>query len=326
MSDQLGDSSDSIDFAELSARWPQCLFIVGPTATGKSELAFELAKKLDCPILNLDSVQVHKRLVIGSALPPAWQMQEVEHQLFAFVEPGEELTAGDFRRLALNQLEKNFSGGFRQTILVGGSGFYIRALLKGMYDLAPVPEKIRAQVQSMGRDQALQKLTEIDPMAAKSINANDEYRIKRALEIGLSEGVPMAEVQKKFSQGENQFPYSYQLLGLNAPRPQLRERVSERAKKMLEQGLLDETKALLDSGYSGWRPLGSVGYRECVEFLTASASDSISREELAEKITNSTMKLIKKQSTFFRGQLDVQWLEAPSSLDQLVARISQTEL
>lgn len=290
---------------------PKCLFLVGPTASGKSELAVQLAENLKAEIVNLDSVQIYRELNVGAAKPSKKLLERVPHHFFDLAGPGEELTAADLRRHVFDFLKK-YNKEF--VVLTGGSGFYLKAILQGMYDLPKVSEEIKAQVESLGDEVAYQLLREKDPKRAEQLNANDIYRIKRALEICLSTGQSMTDAQENFAKQPEGFPYPYQLIGLQAERDWLRERVALRTEEMLKQGMIEEVKGLLDQGYESWRPLSSVGYRQVMAYLKG----DLQRDHLTAEINQSTMKLVKKQMTFFRGQFDVQWFEVGTSVEKIL--------
>lgn len=287
-------------------------FVVGSTATGKSDLALQFALKNKFEIVNSDSLQVYRSLDIGTAKPPKEEMKMCPHHLFDIVDEGESFTAADYRLKALQVIEEAFlNKNSHGLVFVGGSGFYIQALVKGMYELPPVTEEIKKKVSSMIEDKGWQGcidwLKSSDPSYAKKLNLNDKYRIQRALEMNFSSGQTVSELQESQKLKQDQaFRYSHHFFGLKVDRDVLRSRVSLRTKKMIDHGWIDEVVRLRQKGLGDWAPMKSVGYLEVQDYL----DHNFSKEELVQKVVQSTMRLAKKQSTWFRNQLEVQWSQS----------------
>ncbi len=296
------------------------IFVVGPTACGKSQVALELAEHFNGGILNCDSLQVYKRLDIGTAKPTPTEQKKVPHYLFDVLNPGDVLTAGDFRRMALAELDKALKQ--RPVFAVGGSGFYIQALENGMFEVdKPAPEidqKIRDQLAEKGLESLYAELNQLDPAYAEDLSPNDSYRIVRALIVIHDSGRKMSDLKKQFK--PEKFPYPYLKLGLNLDREQLLPRVTLRVQKMLESGFLQEVKQLLADGYESWPALYSVGYKECVEHLRG----KLPLEQLAPQIVEKTMQLAKKQRTWFKRDKDIQWLPMENPFPQAVEYVKKT--
>jgi tRNA dimethylallyltransferase len=300
------------------------VLIVGSTATGKSALAELLSVNYSGAILNCDSLQVYRRLDIGTAKPRPAQQAKVPHFLFDIRGPGEVLTAGDFRKLALEVLERELTEHI--VFGVGGSGFYIQALEKGMYDVEKPDPKIdravREELSEKGLAWMYARLQSQDPEYAEILNPNDSYRIVRALVMIRSSGKTVTELRAGFRQSE--FPFPLLKLGVSASREELLPRVERRVKDMFAQGFLDEVRALVEEGYADWPPLQSVGYKECLRYLRG----EITYGELPSLIVEKTMQLAKKQRTWFRRDAGIHWLnmenplpEALRSIDDFLARI-----
>lgn len=299
-------ASDDERIIKMSCETP-LIFIVGPTASGKSSFALEYAEKKGMHIVNADSVQVFKSLNIGTAKPTPSEMQRVAHHLFDFVDEGAEYTAADYRRDVLSLLdmkEKYFPKG---VLVVGGSGFYIQALIKGMYSLPKVTEEVKEEVQKSalgnGWKEALQKVLRIDPFSKDLLHENDHYRIQRALEMIALTGKSPRQLQAEFEEKNCGIENPTLMLGFEIERDVLRLRVEERTKKMLTSGWIEEVKELRDRGLSDWAPMKSVGYLEVQSFLDA----EMNKDEMEERINISTMQLAKKQMTWFRNRMQVQW-------------------
>lgn len=285
----------------------EVVFVVGPTATGKSELAKKIAFESEGEIVNCDSVQVYKELNIGSAKPSQEERKERPHHLYDFVPLTENFTAGDYARKAIEVLQEAETRKVPKMIFVGGSGFYIQALLTGMYEVEKpsedLKEKTLAQIEKMGWEWAFDQIKEKDAAYAEKIHVNDHYRIQRALEVILGQGQKMSELQARSKEKGESFPYEYQMIGLECEREELRKRLEVRTDKMLEEGFITEVKDLVEKGYAEASPMMSVGYKEVQDHLNG----AISREELAPAIVQASMKLAKKQMTWFRRVKEVEW-------------------
>lgn len=293
------------------------VFILGPTASGKSNLAIAAAQKLGGEIINADSIQVYKSLDIGSAKPTKEELTLVKHHLIGHVDEGDSYTAGRFRKDVLDVIEKRAKAGIKKFYVVGGSGFYIKALTKGLYQIPPVPTEIQEQVQKEDPKELYEELKRVDPVAASTINANDSYRISRAIEVYRATGTPFSEFKNKFSKDE--FPYKYIKIGLRADKEILRARVIKRAEKMLKDGLIVEVKNLLDKGYENWDALASVGYKEVVMFLKGLLPES----QLEDEIVQNTMGLVKKQMTWFKKDEDMTWFDVSEEVEKIVQFIQE---
>lgn len=290
------------------------VLIVGPTASGKSSLALRLAEIFKGGILNCDSVQAYKRLDIGTAKPTWSERQRAPHFLFDILAPGEILTAGDFRRMALQVLEQELP---KRVILgVGGSGFYIQALEKGMFALdKPKPEidaQVRRDLEKHGLPALYQELQEQDPEYAEVLNPNDAYRITRAVVILRDSGRKVSELRKEFAEQEQPFPFPLLKLGLAPTREQLLPKVEARTQMMLKTGFLKEVEKLTEEGWAEWPPMQSVGYKECLSVLRG----ELPRENLSKMITEKTIQLAKKQRTWFKRDKDTHWLDPDDPLPQ----------
>ena len=290
------------------------VLIVGPTASGKSNLSNILAEKFKTAILNCDSLQVYKRLDVGTAKPTWSERQRVPHFLFDILDPGEILTAGDFRRMALGVLEQKLPE--RPVIGVGGSGFYIQALEKGMFALdKPKPEidsQVRRDLEKHGLAALYSELQESDPEYAEVLNPNDAYRITRAVVILRDSGRKVSELRREFAEKQEPFPYPLLKLGLAPTREQLLPRVEARTQMMLNTGFVKEVEKLVNEGWAEWPPMQSVGYKEVLSFLRG----ELPRESLAQAITEKTIQLAKKQRTWFKRDSNVHWLDPENPLPQ----------
>lgn len=288
------------------------VLIVGPTASGKSALGLKMAAHFGGAILNCDSLQTYKRLDIGTAKPSKEERSSVPHYLFDILAPGEVLTAGDFRKAALTKLSEVLPR--RPVFGVGGSGFYIQALEKGMFDVPkPKPEaesKIRELAALEGPEKMYVRLQELDPAYAEEISANDAYRITRALIVIEDSGRKISDLKKEFKPVP--FPFPLLKLGLAPTREYLLPRVEARTAQMLKDGLVDEVQSLLNEGYGEWPALRSVGYNECLKFING----ELAGKDLESQIVEKTMQLSKKQRTWFKRDQEIHWLNVESPFEQ----------
>ncbi len=310
------------------AKLPHPIAIGGPTGSGKSSCAIELARHfrregIETEIIAADSITHYRRFDIGSAKPTAEERAEFPHHLLDILNPEESFTAGDFVRLALPILDQIDSRG-NLALIVGGSGFYLKALLRGMASEEDPEKKAEARKQlnerlvQEGAPQLYREMIERDPALASRIHLHDEYRIVRALEAMQLSGKSWSEANAEAEARPFRFPKA-KLYCLDINRARLKERISSRAETMLAQGLVAEVEGLLAAGVSpDSKAFESVGYRQVVE--AGAKPDPLA---LREAITNATMKLAKSQGTWFRGQFaEAEWVEAePNPALEILARL-----
>jgi tRNA dimethylallyltransferase len=286
----------------MESKTPQIIFIVGPTASGKTQFAIEAAERFGGEIISCDSIQVYQGLEIGSAKPSSEDLARVPHHLISHVGIGSNYTAGDFVRDFHEILKRRPDCPL--FYVVGGTGFYFMALEKGMHDLPPVDEAVRAKVAAKLEEDGLEKLfaylEEEDPEYAAAISPNDNYRVIRAVE-NIYMGKLPSDLRRNFA--AKTFPYPLLKLGMLVDRTTLRERVKNRVHAMLASGLISEVKKLLAVVKPEWAPMHSVGYKEAQQFL----NDELTEEELPLMIETKTMQLAKRQMTWFRRDKDIFW-------------------
>lgn len=281
------------------------VFLVGPTASGKTDWALKWADKNGGVIVNGDSVQIYRELNIGSAKPDFTRYPSIFHYLFGLVKSPQVWTAGDYRKNALEVLHKELPG--NQAFVVGGSGFYIRALEKGMYPIRKVSKEIVEELKTIYKKKGLEflykELQKKDPEHACKIGKGDCYRILRSLAIIKSEGRSVSEIKKHFS--TEKLPWPYLKIGLDISREELVKRVEKRTHIMLKNGLIEEVEDLLRRGLESWKPLQSVGYKESILFLKG----KLSKDMLYGQIVQNTLSLAKKQKKWFRKDKDIIWYD-----------------
>jgi tRNA dimethylallyltransferase len=278
--------------------------IVGPTASGKSALALDLARRWGGEIVSCDSLQVYRGLDIGSAKPTPDERALVPHHLIDVVDPDEDFSAADYARRARVAL-KDVSRRGRLPIVVGGTGLYLRALIEGLFAGPSRNDRLRARLDSMatrfGAQRLHRVLRRVDGAAAERVQVRDRVRIVRALEVFFLTGRPLSEQQGRGGQALE--GYQVRLVGLEPGRAALRRRVELRTAAMLDQGLIEETQALIRKGLGGHRPLRAIGYRQAVAVIEG----HLTLAEAQAAIVRDTMRYAKRQMTWFRHQADVHW-------------------
>ncbi|MBM3321571.1 MAG: tRNA (adenosine(37)-N6)-dimethylallyltransferase MiaA [Candidatus Eisenbacteria bacterium] len=295
------------------------LALVGPTASGKTEVGILLAERLDGEILSADARQVYRRLDIGTAKPSAEERARAAHHLLDLAEPDETFHAGRYVREAERVLAEVCARG-RLPIVVGGTGLYIRALLRGLdVRVGRRPEiraELRARFEREGSRALHVELARVDPESAVAIHPNDEVRIARALEIYLASGETRSE-QHRRARGVR---HDHRLAGLDPPRTVLFRRIDERFDRMIASGFLEEVRELLASGFDPDLPcFRSPGYRE----LLAHLRGTMSLEEATLRAKRETRRLAKRQMTWFRSE-DVRWFDPTEEggAEEAAARIA----
>lgn len=292
------------------------VFIVGPTAAGKSEFAIRAAKEFSGKLVNCDSLQFYQGMDIGTAKPSLAERQLVPHLLYDVVAVGESLTAGGFREMALSTIEKELP--HSHLFFVGGSGFYIQALDKGMFDVGPInkelEESIRQEISQKGTQELFKEIKAKDPRYAATISPNDHYRVFRAICLLRSFNRPVSELQDEFVQKSKRTELKAKKIkiGIKEDREVLRQRVQLRTQKMLQLGLIDEVRELVMQGHRNWPPLKSIGYKEVLDFIDG----HIEQKKLEDEIVKNTMRLAKKQMTWFRRDIDIHWFQRQEVLDK----------
>ena len=277
-------------------------FIIGVTASGKTDLSFQLAEQNKGGVVNSDSLQVYKDLNIGTAKPEFTSYPKVPYFLFDIVKAPRVFTAGDFRREALSLLERELPK--QSLFIVGGSGFYIQALEKGMYPLKTISDDIKKEIEeeaSKDLSRLYEELKQKDFETSQNISSKDKYRIVRALSIMRNENKTLSQIQKEFL--PQPLPFQYKKIGLEIPKDDLVKRIKKRTKKMIENGLIDEIKLLLKKGYENWKPFSSLGYKEGRSYLAG----NITKEELFDEIVKNTLSYAKRQKTWFKKDPAIKW-------------------
>ena len=272
--------------------------IIGPTNTGKTSLAIELSQKLDAEIISVDSVQIYKHANIGSNKLSPNNLRDYPHHLINFLEPTDSYSVGNFRNDIL-KIISSLDKKNKSAILVGGSMMYFHSLFNGISDLPENDPKVRKKLdeeqKKLGLKHLFHKLQKIDKESAKNIHVNDQQRIKRSLEIYMLSGKTHTELKKN---SLNPFLNRDFLNFAIVPEDKklFKKNLKERFLKMLDEGLIEETKYLIDNFSKNIKVLGSVGYKQIVDHLDG----KISKEEMIEKATNANYQLSKRQITWLK--------------------------
>lgn len=286
---------------------PKIVVICGPTASGKTALSIELAKRIGGEIVSADSMQIYQDMNIGSAKVTKKEMQGIKHHLIDIVSPEERYSVADFKKDAKQAIEEILAKG-KTPIIVGGTGLYINALIYEIeYPDIPVDEEYRKQLQKIEREQGLQVLyqraMDIDPEATQKISENDSKRTLRILEIYHATG--KTKTQQDRESRTKDIPYDYKVFVIDIEREQLYNRINSRVDKMIEQGLIQEVAELLDKYHSFPTAMQAIGYKEVKEYL----DNQISKEEMIEKIKQESRRYAKRQLTWFRKDKSFIWLD-----------------
>jgi len=280
------------------------LIIAGPTASGKSRLAMELARKLDGEIVSADSRQIYKRLDAGTAKPSPEERARVKHHLIDIIDPVEKYNAGKFARDAALVIEK-LVGENKTPIVCGGTGFYIQALIRPLFSEPEFPEpkkegvrlRLKETYEKKGAEALHGELAGIDPESAQRLHPNDFQRVSRALELYYLSGRTMSQLRAGPGQAES--PYAPCTVILDPQAERLKEAIRRRSEKMLASGWPEEVRDLLDSGLGPQAPgLQSLGYREVIELVEGKRS----RKETLERIITKTWQYARRQRTWFKAR------------------------
>lgn len=295
---------------------PLLIAVVGPTASGKSALGLALARAYAGEIVSCDSLQVYRGLDVGSAKAAAEEQAAVPHHLLDVVDPDQDFSAADYARLARPAVGDIVARG-RLPLVVGGTGLYLRALVRGLFAGPARDPELRQRLQALGErhgDRRLHRLLRrVDPAAAERIEARDRVRVIRALEVFFRSG---RSISRFFEEGAEPLTgVEVRVLGLAPPRERLRAAVVARTEAMFARGLLAEVEGLLKKYPETVRPLRAIGYREAVAVLRGRATE----EQAQRDIVVATMQYAKRQMTWFRHQETATWCaDAEASFRQAV--------
>ncbi|MEM8667406.1 MAG: tRNA (adenosine(37)-N6)-dimethylallyltransferase MiaA [Planctomycetota bacterium] len=283
----------------------QSIVLTGPTAAGKSEVAVELAERIDGEILSLDSIAVYRGMDVGTAKPDLEQRQRTQHHLLDLVDPNEEFSVACYLREA-HQTVSNLKAAGKAAIFVGGTPMFLKGVLRGFDPGPPADWEFRQSVEDdierYGVDALRKRLQQVDPLAAHKIGPNDTRRMIRALEVARSTGRPISHQQTQFDRARK--PEECAVFGLQWSRPVLHQRIDQRVQRMFAAGLVDEVRGLLSQfGTLSRTASQAVGYREVIQWIDEGEEDETS---LIEEVSAHTRQLARRQETWFRSFQEIQ--------------------
>ena len=288
---------------------PPAIFLMGPTASGKTALAVELRKRFPVDIISVDSALIYRDMAIGTAKPDAETLRQAPHALIDIRDPAQSYSAAEFRENALVEMSKTVTNG-RVPLLAGGTMLYFKALSRGLAKLPAASPQIRREIEQQAREAGWQimhaRLAVKDPESAERIHPNDPQRIQRALEVIEITGRPLSELLQE----QEEQDLGYRLLKIIAcpqPRSVLHERIEQRFRMMLDEGFMDEMKALRSRGDLNldMPSMRCVGYRQAWAYLDG----QISFDEMCQKATAATRQLAKRQLTWLRQESGALWYD-----------------
>ena len=286
---------------------PTVIVICGPTASGKTALSIELAKKINGEIVSADSMQIYKYMDIGSAKPTKEEMNGIKHYMLDFVEPNMRYSVADYKKQAEICIEQILEKG-KVPIIVGGTGLYVNSLIYGIeYNEIKLDKEYRDKLEKIAQEEGLEalynKAIEIDSTAMEKISCNDKKRILRVLEIYHETG--KTKTQQEIESRSKEIKYDYKVFAINMDREILYNRINQRVDTMLEQGLVEEVKKLISKYDELPTSIQGLGYKETKEYIEG----KITKEEMVERIKMETRRYAKRQITWFRKNKDTIWID-----------------
>ncbi|HEY4708398.1 MAG TPA: tRNA (adenosine(37)-N6)-dimethylallyltransferase MiaA [Thermodesulfobacteriota bacterium] len=298
----------------------KAVIICGPTASGKSALAIELARLFNGEVVSADSLQVYRFMDIGTAKPSKEEISGVAHHLIDIVKPDEEYTAARFREDAEEAI-KGIRGRGKNVFIAGGTGLYIKALTQGLFEGPQADWELRRELlgraASIGTDALHARLKEVDPESASRIHPNNLHRVVRALEVYELSRKPISDFQREHSFRAS--PYETLKIGVTKDRAELYSDIDRRVEQMVEAGLLEETKRLLSMGYaSDLKPMSALGYKEMAGFLKG----EYAFEEAVRLLKRNTRRYAKRQLTWFKKDPEIRWFN-PADKTGIISSVKE---
>ena len=300
---------------------PKVIVICGPTASGKTALSIELAKKINGEIISCDSMQIYKDMNIGTAKVTKEEMQGIQHYMIDFVSPDTRYSVADYKNDAEKAIETIINKG-KIPIIVGGTGLYVDSLIYGIeYPEIKFDEEYRKRLEKEADEKGLEflynKAKEIDKQAMQKISLNDKKRIIRVLEIYHATG--KTKTEQEIESRKKEIKYEYKVFAINMNREKLYERINIRVDKMIENGLIEEVENLKKKYNHFPTAMQGLGYKEVVEYL----QNQITRDEMIEKIKQESRRYAKRQLTWFRKNKETIWIDGLEKIEYNISIIEQ---
>ena len=289
--------------------------ISGPTASGKTKLSIELAKKLNCEIISCDSRQFYKELTIGTAVPSKNQLQEVKHHLIHHISVNDLYTVKNFEEDAFKILNDQFKKN-KYAIVTGGSGFFLDSIIYGLNEMPSEDHKIRDSLNHGYNENGIKflqnRLKEVDPKYYKKVDLNNHRRIIRALEVSIISGKPYSSFisNKRRRRKKNNFNLIH--IAIDYERKKLYEKINLRVDQMITSGLIDEVRRLKE--FKSLNPLNTVGYKEIINYL----DDKSTLESAIQEIKKNTRRYAKRQLTWLRSKKNINWVKKEINAEELI--------
>lgn len=290
---------------------PKLIVIVGPTASGKTDLAIKLAKKFDGEIISADSRQIYKEMSIGTAKPSKKELKTIPHHLIDIIKPNQDFSVAVYKNLALKAIEKSQKRK-RVPFLVGGTGLYIQSIVDNInFPRIPANRKLRKRLESKTEAELLKIYKKLDIRGTKIIDKKNKRRLIRAIEVSKITKKPFWEQRKK---GEPLF--NVLIIGIKLPKKELEKRIKKRVEKMFRAGLRKEAKRLVKK--YGWSisPLQTIGYQEWRDYF----KKKIGKNEVKKQVILHTLQFTKRQMTWFKKQGEIKWLKNYKNAEKLIRK------
>ncbi len=297
---------------------PAVVIVCGPTGVGKTAAAIRLANTFGGEIVGADSMQIYQQMNIGTAKPTAEEQAAARHHMIDIVPPSAAFDAARYAEMARNIIVDLHRKG-KLPIVAGGTGFYVKALTRGLFETLPedkaLRRRLREEAGQHGPGAMLERLRACDPESAQRLHPNDTYRILRALEVFMATGRPLSEHHRRHRFREQ--PFRTCTIGLTLAREVLYDRINRRVDRMLAEGLVDEVRQLLAAGHaSSLKSMGAIGYRHMTDFIQG----RLSLEEAVRTMKRDTRRYAKRQLAWFQAESDVHW-RTPDQMEEMLTLV-----